>query len=147
MVLFVLHKLSLQTCMLRHPEGLDVWCLVGSFVYFHTPCVRTGKALARLPGCAGSPEPSLVTYVIKYHNLMSWLIFICIILYKDPCIYCKQCRPWSDTSFCYDWSGSTLSVKVPLFLFMQSNITSLCGSATDSQPIKTFCSSIHVNTM
>ena len=27
--------------------------------------MRTGKALARLCGCAGSPEPSLVTYVIS----------------------------------------------------------------------------------
>ena len=28
-------------------------------------CVRTAKALARLRGCAGSPEPSLVAYVIS----------------------------------------------------------------------------------
>ena len=27
--------------------------------------MRTGKALARLRGCAGSPEPSLVAYVIR----------------------------------------------------------------------------------
>ena len=39
--------------------------LVGPFVYFHTSCVRTAKALARLRGCAGSPEPSLVAYVIS----------------------------------------------------------------------------------
>ena len=44
-------------------------------VYFHTSFVRTAKALARLRGCAGSPEPSLVAYICdKYHNLMSWLI-------------------------------------------------------------------------
>ena len=34
--------------------------------------VQTAKALARLRGCVGSPEPSLVAYV-KYHNLMSCL--------------------------------------------------------------------------
>ena len=39
--------------------------LVGPFVYFHTSCVGTSKALARLRGCAGSPEPSLVAYVIS----------------------------------------------------------------------------------
>ena len=45
MVLFVLHKLILQTRMHSHPMGLDVWLLVWSFVYFHTSCVGTAKAL------------------------------------------------------------------------------------------------------
>ena len=35
--------------------------------------MRTVKAQARLRGCAGSPEPSLVA-CDKYYNLMSWLI-------------------------------------------------------------------------
>ena len=39
--------------------------LVGPFAYFHTVCVRTGKALARLHECAGSAEPSLVACVIS----------------------------------------------------------------------------------
>ena len=65
MALFFLRKLILQTHMHSHPVGLDVWYLVGSFVYFHTSCVRTAKALARLRECAGSPEPSLVAYVIS----------------------------------------------------------------------------------
>ena len=38
--------------------------LISDF-YFHTSCVRTAKALAMLRGCAGSPEPSLVAYVIS----------------------------------------------------------------------------------
>ena len=50
MALFVLRKLILQTRMGSHPVGLDVWCLVGPFVYFHTSCVRTAKALVRLRG-------------------------------------------------------------------------------------------------
>ena len=70
MVLFVFRKLILQTRMCSQPMGLDVWFLVGPFVYFHTSCVRTAKALARLRRCAGSPEPC-----DKYHNLMSWLIW------------------------------------------------------------------------
>ena len=70
MALFVLRKLILQTCMRSHPVGLDVWDLVGPFVYFHISCVRTAKALARLRRCAGSPEPSLVACVIS--TIISW---------------------------------------------------------------------------
>ena len=70
MVLFILHKLILQTHMRSHPVGLDVWFLVRPFVYVHTLCVQTEKALVRLRGCAGSPEPSLVTYVIS--TIISW---------------------------------------------------------------------------
>ena len=32
--------------------------------------MRTAKALARLRGCAGSPEPSLVAYV--FSTIISW---------------------------------------------------------------------------
>ena len=73
-VLFVLRKLFLQMHMRSHPVGLheDVRFSVGPFVYFHALCVRTAKAVVRLRGCAGSPEPSLVAYVINlYDNLMS----------------------------------------------------------------------------
>ena len=56
--------------MRSNPVGLDVWFLVRPFVYFHTLCVRTAKALVRLPECAGSPEPSLVAYVIS--TIISW---------------------------------------------------------------------------
>ena len=48
MALFLLRKLILQTHMRSHPVRLDVWFLVGPFVFFHTSCVRTAKALARL---------------------------------------------------------------------------------------------------
>ena len=60
--------------MRSHPVGLDVCFLDSPFVYFHTSCVQTAKAPARLRGCASLPEPLLVTYVTvcdKYHNLMS----------------------------------------------------------------------------
>ena len=82
-VLFVFRKLMLQTPMRSHPVGLDVWFLVWPFVYFHTPCVRTTKALARLCGCAGSSEPSLVVYVLN--TIISWagsnhqLVQVCFI--------------------------------------------------------------------
>ena len=70
MVLFDLRKLILQTRMRSYS---DVWFLVGPFVYFHTSCVRTAKALARLRGCAGSAESSLVAYMIS--AIMSWAVF------------------------------------------------------------------------
>ena len=70
MALFILHKLILQTPMRSHPVGLDVWFFVGPFVFFHTSCVRTAKALVRLRECAGSPEPGLVAYVIS--TIISW---------------------------------------------------------------------------
>ena len=70
MVLFVLHKLILQTRIRSYRVGLDVWFLVGPFVFFHTSCLRTAKALARLRGCTDSPEPSLVAYVIS--TIISW---------------------------------------------------------------------------
>ena len=57
MVLFALCKLILQTCMHSHTVGLDVWFLVVPFVYNHSSCVWTAKAVARLCGCPGSPEP------------------------------------------------------------------------------------------
>ena len=70
MALFIFRKFILQTCMRSHLVGLDVWFLVGAFAYFHTSCVRTVKALARLHRCAGSPEPSLVAYVIS--TIITW---------------------------------------------------------------------------
>ena len=70
MVLFVLRKLILQMCMPSHQMGLDLWFLVGLFVYFQTSCVWTAKALAWLRGSAGSPEPSLDACVIS--TIISW---------------------------------------------------------------------------
>ena len=62
MVLFVLCKLILQTCMRSQPS-CGARFLVGPFVYFHTSCVRTAKAQVSLRGSAGSPESSLVADV------------------------------------------------------------------------------------
>ena len=74
MVLFVLRKLILQMRLRSRPMGLDVWFWVWLFIYFHTLCVRTVKALVRLRGCAGSPEPLLVAYVIS--TIISWAVSI-----------------------------------------------------------------------
>ena len=99
MALFVLRKLILQTHMRSHQVGLGVWFLVGPFVYFHTLCVRTAKALARLRGCAGLPEPSLVAYVI---STMSWLIYLFIVhvlrfvfWYQRLAAACDCSTPWT----------------------------------------------------
>ena len=70
MALFILLKLILPKRMCSHPVGLDAWLLIGPFVYFHTLCVWSVKALARPRGCAGSPEPLLVACVIN--TIISW---------------------------------------------------------------------------
>ena len=67
LALFVLRKFILQIRMRSHS---DVWFFVRSFVYFYSSCVRSAKALARLRGCAGSPEPSLVAYAMS--TVISW---------------------------------------------------------------------------
>ena len=81
MALFVLRILIFHTRMRCHQ---DVWFLGGPFVYFHTLCVRTAKALARLHECASSPEPSLVAYVI---TIISWAGSYCF------CPGCPSIRP------------------------------------------------------
>ena len=80
MVLFILRKLILQMRMHSHPVALDIWFMVGPFVYSHTSCLRTLTALARLRGWAGSSEPSLVACVIS--TIISWAGSI-ISLYHD----------------------------------------------------------------
>ena len=61
--------------MRSHPMGLDIWFLVRLFIYFHTSCVQTAKALAK-HGCAGSHELSLVACG-KY---LAHFIFACMFL-------------------------------------------------------------------
>ena len=143
MPLFVLRKLILQTRMRSHPMGLNVWFLVGPFVYFDASCVRTAMALARLRGCAGSPEPSLVAYVIStiiswagsfgkvFHKVDSWLT-VHINVYRQTCwtdrdwhitdsrgLKFGKCHATNtlgyDICCCFDWLlGNTMAcVNVP----------------------------------
>ena len=42
-------------------------------------------------------------------------VYIFIIHFKNRCTKCKQCRPWSDATFCGIWSGSTLFANVPFY--------------------------------
>ena len=93
MVLFVLHKLILQTRMRRHPVALDVWFSVRPFVYFHTLSVQTMKALARLCGCTGLPEPSSGRYVIS--TIIPWAGSVLIFwrwlgIFLGPSLCCFQ---------------------------------------------------------
>ena len=69
MALIALRKLNLQTRMRSNPLGLHIWYLVRPFVYFHTLCVWTAKALARSLAWGFA-----VRLCDKYHNLMSWPI-------------------------------------------------------------------------
>ena len=86
--------------MRNHPVWLDFWFLDGPFVYFHTSCVRTAKAMARLRGCTSSPEPSLVAFVISTiiswagSNASAWLVLWCygIAFFSDNCVSQSQQR-------------------------------------------------------
>ena len=77
---------SSNSHMRSHPVGLDVRFFIGPFVSFHTSCVRTAKALARLRGCEGSPEPSLAAYVLSTIISFSHIILVTlsIIAFSSP---------------------------------------------------------------
>ena len=51
-------------------EGPEIWPFVWGFFYFLMLHEWTTKALARLLGCAGSPESTLVAYMIN--TLFTW---------------------------------------------------------------------------
>ena len=124
MVLFCLRKLILQTRMCSHPVGLEVGFLVGPFVYFHTSSVQTAKALARLPRCAGSPEPSMIAYVIS--AIISWAgsnqltmfttLFIRLSV-QDRCI----------NSLFKPEQTSTFDLMFPVFINGISMVTKMAG--------------------
>ena len=127
MVLFVLRKPILQTRIRSHPVGLNVWFLVGHFVYFHTFCVRTAKALARLRGCAGSPEHSLAAYVIHVSTIISragsfWenLLQFSIKTYAVLINYSSQSKPMLFSS---EWVCFYGNVDTVFVLFKISSTT------------------------
>ena len=49
-----------QLRMPSHSEGPGIWLSVWRFLLIHCLYERAAKVLARLRGCAGSPEPSLL---------------------------------------------------------------------------------------
>ena len=54
-----------QLRMPSHSEGPGIWFSVWRFLLIHCLYERAAKVLARLRGCAGSPEPSLLAYAIS----------------------------------------------------------------------------------
>ena len=78
MVLFVLHKLILQTHMHSNPTGLDVSVLVGPVVYFHTLCANSegyGEQRRLWQNWVDVQARLSLQFrqCDRYHNLMSWL--------------------------------------------------------------------------
>ena len=51
--------------MPSHSEGPGIWLSVWRFLLTHCLYERAATVLARLRGCAGSPEPSLLAYAIS----------------------------------------------------------------------------------
>ena len=84
--LFVLCKFTPQPRTHSYQVRTDVRPLVGSHVYFHISCVRTARAPAKLCGCAGSPEPPLVAYVIS--------TIISRVGRKEDCIFVIYSKSW-----------------------------------------------------
>ena len=68
MALFVLRKDILQTSTRSHPVALDVWLLVGPFVYFDTANSDGSGETARMRRLAWAFADRLYG---KYHNIMS----------------------------------------------------------------------------
>ena len=83
------HDIRLEVGLKYHMYA-DLQLFVGSFLCFHILCVQTAKTLVRLPGCAGSLEPSLCAYVISTLFLMEGLI--CRIKYGA--VFCFSHCPW-----------------------------------------------------
>ena len=69
---FLLRNLILQTRMSIHPVGLDVWFLVGSFVYFDTLCVRTAKALNLYANDVPNDASNIRRVFFCFHRYKSW---------------------------------------------------------------------------
>ena len=51
--------------MPSHSDGPGIWLSVWRFLLTHCLYERAAEVLARLRGCAGSPEPSLLAYAIS----------------------------------------------------------------------------------
>ena len=117
MVLFVLHKLILQTHIRSHPVVLDVWFLVGPYVYFHTLCVHS----------EGSGETAWMCRLAwafagrlcdKYHNLMSWLILPVIAKWQCSVVSCPSLVVSPGTPF----SSITYDDKTPSYMPLRLNL-------------------------
>ena len=66
--------------MPSHSEGPGTWLSVWRFLLIHCLYKRAAKVLARLRGCAGSPEPSLLAQAIS--TKFAWrgpIVLTCII--------------------------------------------------------------------
>ena len=121
MALFVFHKPIFQTHMHSHLVELDVWFFMRSFVCFHASCVLSAKTLVRLYGCAGSPEHSLVAFVISTEISWAGSFLLCIVWDLLLIKILTECRKYLEminaAGFCIVcWSWCCLR-KLLLILF------------------------------
>ena len=71
--------------MPNHSEGPGIWLSVWRFLLTHCLYVRAAKVLARLRGCTGSPEPSLLAQAISTKFAWRGPIMINRILHLCSC--------------------------------------------------------------
>ena len=81
--------------MPSHPAGPGIWLSVWRFLLTHYLYERAAEVLARLRGCAGSPEPSLLACAISTKFAwrgpfliqgVSGVLFLCCFFFRNSCI-------------------------------------------------------------
>ena len=96
--------------MPSHSEGPGIWLSVWRFLLTHCLYERAAKVLARLRGCAGSPEPSLLASAISTKFAWRgpfndwWICFTCCSIcnclerYRlhTPCHTTRHCRDMTE---------------------------------------------------
>ena len=88
-----------------------VWSGSAVFAYAIMSATVVYKILGHLPYFRCWDTLTLYLTSQKY---LSKFILLPINVSKNCWMSCKQCRPWSDATFCDIWSGSTLFARVCL---------------------------------
>ena len=82
--------------MSSHSEGSGIWLSIWRFLLIQCLYERAAEVLARLRGCAGSPEPSLLAYAIStkfawrgpINLLWNFSPLGCVIKHNNNCYKC-----------------------------------------------------------
>ena len=111
--------------MPSHSEGPGIWLSVWRFLLTHCLYERAAEVLARLRGCAGSPELSLLAQAISTkfawrgpYNLNE------VLIQTLKCPYLKDCREIVATAVrtrAVNWVLSFISVWTPFTIEINSS--------------------------
>ena len=100
--------------MPSHSDEPGIWLSVWRFLLTHCLYERAAEVLARLRGCAGSPEPSLLAYAISTkfalrgpYNISESLMNACKCINKQW--HCPTSGNWNDVNLKYNFLLRILS--------------------------------------